>query len=81
MSGSYNLTVGDRGRVVLPAELRQRLDLREGTPLILMESAEGMVLLTREQLEKRVRSELEGPSLVDELLAERRAAAAEEDKP
>lgn len=80
MSGTYNLTVGDRGRVVLPADLRQRLDLKEGTPLILMESSDGLVLMTRDQLEKRVQADLGGLNLVDELLAERRAAAAEEDR-
>ncbi len=36
---------------------------------------EGLVLLTREQLRSRGRADLASPSLVDDLLGERRAAA------
>ncbi|WP_419924936.1 AbrB/MazE/SpoVT family DNA-binding domain-containing protein [Candidatus Poriferisocius sp.] len=79
MSGTYALSVGDRGRVVIPAEVRERADLREGTPLILLETPDGLVLLTREQLRARVRRELLGLDLVAELLADRRQAAALED--
>ncbi len=79
MSGTYALSVGDRGRVVIPAEVRERADLREGTPLILLETPDGLVLLTREQLRARVRRELYGLDLVAELLADRRRAAALED--
>jgi hypothetical protein len=51
----------------------------EGTPLILLESPEGIVLLTRSQLRARVRDELAGLDLVGELLADRRRAAEAED--
>lgn len=71
--------MGDRGRVVLPADLRQRAGLETGTRLILIENEDGIVLLTREQLKQRVRAKLTGRSLVDELLAERRREAARED--
>lgn len=80
MSGTYRVTVGDRGRLVLPAELRERANLPAGTPLTLLETPEGFVLLTREQLRKRVRENLRGVHLVDDLLSERRAAAAREDR-
>ncbi len=79
MSGTYALTVGNRGQIVLPAELRERAGLGEGTELVLVESPEGLALLTRDQLKQRVRSALEGQSLVDALLAERREAAKSED--
>lgn len=79
MGGTHTIVVGDRGRVVIPSELRERVGLAEGTPLVLLESPNGLVLLTREQLRDRVRAELEGVDLLDELLAERRAAAAQED--
>ncbi len=79
MSGTYALSVGDRGRVVIPAEVRERADLREGTPLILLETPDGLVLLSREQLRARVRREFIGVDLVAELLADRRQAAALED--
>lgn len=48
--------------------------------LHLVDSDEGVLLLTRDQLRDRVRRSLAGTSLVDELLAERRLAAAEEDE-
>jgi AbrB family looped-hinge helix DNA binding protein len=79
MSGSFQITMGDRGRLVIPAELRERAGLAEGTPLILLEAPGGLVLLTREQLQQLVRADLAGLDLVGELLAERRAAAADED--
>ena len=71
--------MGDRGRLVVPAGLRERLGLQAGDPLVLVESPAGLVLLTREQLKTRVRDDLRGPSLVDELLEERRRAADDED--
>lgn len=79
MSGTYNLVVGDRGRLVVPIEVRERVGLEPGTPLVLLETPSGLVLLTRQQLRDRVRGELAGLDLVSELLAERRAAAAVED--
>lgn len=73
------MTVGDRGRIVVPAGVRERAGLVEGTPLILLETPRGLVLLTRRQLQARVREDLAGLDLVGELLADRRAAAASED--
>jgi AbrB family looped-hinge helix DNA binding protein len=71
--------MGDRGRLVIPAELRERAGLAEGVPLILLETPNGLVLLTRSQLAELVRADLAGLSLLDELLAERRAESAAED--
>ncbi len=79
MDGTYSVTMGDRGRLVVPAEVRERAGLGEGTSLILLETPTGIVLLTREQLRARVRDELAGLDLVADLLADRRAAAAAED--
>lgn len=79
MSGIYTVSMGDRGRVVVPAELRERAGLSEGAPIVLLETPSGVVLLTREQLKQRVRADLDGLDLVDELLAERRRAAEAED--
>ena len=42
--------MGDRGRLVVPAELRDRAGLREGRPLVFLETPDGLLLLTREQL-------------------------------
>lgn len=79
MSGTHTVTMGDRGRLVVPAEVRERAGLEEGTSLILLETPSGIVLLTREQLRSRVRDELAGLDLVSELLADRRRAATDED--
>lgn len=81
MSGTYRVVVGDRGRLVLPVEVRERAGLPEGTELVLLDTPAGLALLTREQLKDRVRADLAGPSLVDALLDARRAAAAAEDAP
>lgn len=78
MSGTYQTTVGDRGRLVIPAELRDRAGLTEGTTLTLIETPGGLVLLTRPQLRALVRADLAGLDLVGELLAERRVEAAAE---
>ena len=71
--------MGDRGRLVIPADLRERAGLAEGTALILLETPGGLVLLTRPQLQKLVRADLTGLDLVGELLAERRRSATTED--
>jgi bifunctional DNA-binding transcriptional regulator/antitoxin component of YhaV-PrlF toxin-antitoxin module len=67
--------------LVLPAEVRSRGRLSAGTALVLFDTASGMVLMTRSQLRDRVRDELSGLDLVEELLAERRDAASGEDRP
>lgn len=79
MSGTYNLAMGDRGRVVIPAELRERARLDAGVPLVLFDTPNGLVLMTRDQVKQRVRADLADVDLVDELLTERRRAAAEDD--
>ena len=63
----------------MPAEVRERGGLHAGTPLVLIETPDGLILLTREQLKARVRAELAGLDLVNELLTERRAQADAED--
>lgn len=79
MGGTHQVVVGDRGRLVVPAEVRERTGIGEGTTLVLLETPTGLVLLTRAQLRRRVRENLSGLDLVDDLLADRRAAALEEE--
>jgi bifunctional DNA-binding transcriptional regulator/antitoxin component of YhaV-PrlF toxin-antitoxin module len=79
MSGTYTVTMGDRGRLVVPADLRQHAGWDSGSVLVLFETPHGVVMLTRDQLKDLVRADLDGPSLVDELLAGRRKEAAAED--
>jgi AbrB family looped-hinge helix DNA binding protein len=79
MSTTFHAPLGDRGRLVVPAELRNRQGWRQGDPLLFMETPDGVVLMTREQAKVLIRRQLAGRSLVEELMAERRAAAARED--
>ena len=77
------MTVGNKGRVVLPAEVRQRQNWTEGTVLIAVETDDGVLLLTRDELLKRVQTELSalgGGHVVDDFIAERRAAALREER-
>ena len=64
---------------MVPAEVREQAGLGEGTVLVLLNTPGGLVLMTRQQLLARVRGELEGLDLVNELLAERRRDAERED--
>jgi len=66
--------------LVIPAELRERLQVSAGDPLVLLDTPRGVVLATREQLKQLVRAELAGLDLVTDLLAERRSAAATDDE-
>ena len=79
MSTTFHAPLGDRGRLVVPAELRNRQGWRQGDALLFIEAPDGVVLMTREQAKVLVRKQLAGRSLVEELMAERRVVAARED--
>lgn len=73
-------TMGDRGRLVVPAAVRERQHWEQGTHLVFLETEDGVLVATREQMKHRVRGKLaKGPWMSDELIEERRAAAAHED--
>lgn len=73
------MTMGDRGRLVVPAQVRQHAGLTAGVPLILLETTSGLVVMTREQVRAQVLTQLAGTDLVARLLTERREAATRED--
>ena len=80
----YSLALGERGRLVLPAPLRRRLDLHAGDRLIVTVDVAGEIrVLPARDLARRLsglyRDLAPGRSLADELIAERRAEAAGED--
>ena len=79
MGGTFATNMGDRGRLVIPAGLRERAGLVEGRPVVLLDTPKGIVLLTREQLKELVSADLSGLDLVADLLSERRRDAAAED--
>jgi AbrB family transcriptional regulator (stage V sporulation protein T) len=77
------IIVGDRGRLVLPSAVRRELDLKPGTHMLLSTENDGSLRLrsyraVAEQSRGLLRR-LPGGSMVDELLAERRAEADRED--
>jgi len=72
--------MGDRGRLVVPLELRERWNMHAGSSLLMIDTPEGIVVATRDQVKRLLRDQLQGKSLVDELIADRRAAAAEDDR-
>lgn len=73
------MRVGDRGRVVLPAGLRQRRNWSEGTTLVAVETERGVVLTVREELEDLVREQPAGRDVVADLIAKRREDASRDD--
>jgi len=72
MSGTYSVVVGNKGRIVVPAELRERAGLSEGSTLTLVDTGSGVLMLTRDELKDLVRKDLDGADLVGELLRDRR---------
>ena len=79
----YSAVLGARGRFVLPAPIRERLDLREGDRLVLVVEPGGSVRLSSlrhqaERLQGLFAHIAPGISLADELIAERRQEAARE---
>jgi AbrB family looped-hinge helix DNA binding protein len=77
------IRVGAQGRVVLPADLRAALGFAEGSTLVAYIEGEGrLVIESPEAIERALLREWSGvgggTSLVDELRADRRAAAARE---
>ena len=75
--------VDRHGRVVIPAEYRRALGLREGDAVVIQLDDGALRILTRAQAIRRAQ-EILAPylsgkgSLADELIAERRAEAARE---
>lgn len=80
MSGMNSMKVGNKGRVVIPAELRERNGWGEGTVLVVFEHDDGVTeLISREALHARLRAQIGDRDPTAELFAERRAEAARED--
>ena len=80
MSDTSVVEVGPKGRVVIPAAIRRRLGLGEGSELVALVEGEAVVLVPRAAIKSRLRSIFAGVevSMREELIAERREAAAGE---
>lgn len=81
MAGTHAVTMGDRGRLVVPADVRERAGFRVGDVLILLESPNGVTLISRDHLRDLVQQDAADRDLVGELLADRRRDARQENAP
>jgi AbrB family looped-hinge helix DNA binding protein len=74
----YNLKVDASGRIVLPAQTRERLHIAGGDTVIIVEDETGVHLKTRDQLLAEVQAHFaqhvpRGVLLSDEINADRRS--------
>ncbi|MDP3895048.1 MAG: AbrB/MazE/SpoVT family DNA-binding domain-containing protein [Mesorhizobium sp.] len=77
------LRIGDGGRVVIPADMRAALGVKPGDTLVARVVDGELSLMSQKSAVRRAQQLVrrfvpEGVSLVDELIAERRAEAARE---
>ena len=84
MSHRAQVTIGERGRLVLPASVRSALGLTPGTRMLLSTEDDGSLRLRPYRAvadeNRGVFADLvEGSSLVEELLAERRGEEKQEE--
>jgi AbrB family looped-hinge helix DNA binding protein len=80
MSDTFTVTVGPKGRVVIPAPLRRQIGVASGDELVAVADGDGILLLPRAAVRARLRQMFAdvGASMTDELLRERRAEAISE---
>ena len=86
-TGVYHVTVADRGRLVLPAEIREKANIRDGDRVAVAIEADGSISVTTQDVAIRM---LRGmfkhlnkpgqPLASDELIAERRREARRDDQ-
>jgi bifunctional DNA-binding transcriptional regulator/antitoxin component of YhaV-PrlF toxin-antitoxin module len=79
----YHAKLNDEGRMVIPADCRRQTGLQPGQDVLLKVTPEGLLLTSYEQDLNQFQNEvasLVGPgvSLVDEVIADRRAEATKE---
>ena len=81
---NYTVRVEQSGRILIPADVRKQMNLKEGESTVILSVDEtGIRVSTRKQALERVRAKVrkyvpERVSLADELIADRRQEAAEE---
>jgi AbrB family looped-hinge helix DNA binding protein len=75
-------TIDKAGRVIIPAEIRRALGFTEGKELIVKSDGGELRIYTREQALRRAQEYCKrlktGRSIVDELIADRKAEAKRE---
>lgn len=65
------MTIGDKGRVVIPAAIRDAHGWEPGTELIAIDTDEGLVVRSVDETLAWLRSRFAGRDLVQELLDDR----------
>jgi bifunctional DNA-binding transcriptional regulator/antitoxin component of YhaV-PrlF toxin-antitoxin module len=70
---AHSLALGDRGRFVIPLEVRTRHGWEQGTELIAVDTDAGVLVMSAEEGLAWLRTRFASRDLVAELLAERRA--------
>ncbi|MBO9577647.1 MAG: AbrB/MazE/SpoVT family DNA-binding domain-containing protein [Microbacteriaceae bacterium] len=78
MSATTAVRVGSKGRIIVPAEIRERRGWTEGSVLVAVEKPEGVLLMTRDEALDLLRVQAGDRDVVGEFLEERRAAGARE---
>ncbi len=81
---AIELSVGKQGRIVIPANLRQQLAIEAGSQLIAWVENGRLILETKKQLWQTIHAACnaipKGTDLAQELIEERRIAAASENQ-
>lgn len=79
-----HITVGERGRLVLPSAVRRALGLKPGTHMLLSTEEDGSLRLrpyrTVAEQNRGLLRDLPGGSMVEELISQRRIEAAQEEE-
>ena len=75
---SHPVSLGDRGRFVIPSEVRERHGWNTGVSLVAVDTDAGLIVMSTDEALAWLRSRLEGRDLVAELLAERRTEVENE---
>jgi len=80
MSDTTFIKVGPQGRIVIPAYVRRRLGLDEGTEVAVQIKDGGVFLITPEEAGRQLQAMFKDVpgSMADELIAERRAEVERE---
>lgn len=85
---TYHAKVISGGKIVIPANLRREFGIKDGDSLVIERDANGgLAIKTYAQVVREVQAEFrrlrtpgDGTSMVDELIAERRAEARRENE-
>ena len=84
MTNTFRAKIGDDGRVVIPATFRKQPGFHPGDTVVIEQDGDAVKISSYAQVLKEVQEHFRqyvkpGQSVVDELIAERRAEAAQEE--